>query len=316
MFPEPEDSIFLYLSQDIYDQIIEEATKWVGRETGGMLFGTIRNINGGLDICIERMEIPPDNLAVREHMYFEIDPEYAKQLLEQETTLYLGNWHKHLGYGGPSHRDHGEISDFFMLNPHRNLILALIVDFLPDSDPEVIIELYRRDQALATEPSSANFETLRIPVSNIRIMSAGMEISPLKPIGILPEQLLPIKEALIEVFDTTFTLNDIQEFPGSTRGEKIISFPYKFTIIVEGSELSVNVLVLLSFPSNFPEGQLYIDISSSDMSRNFTVEKHPANLLVDPDLLHPFLLSLKASLEGEVLELLSEPLWKIMEGLN
>ncbi len=315
MIPEPVDSIFLQLSQDIYNQIIEEAALWADVETGGLLFGNIREGELGLEIQVEKVYIPPDELVTRKSTYFEIDSSYARQLLEEESSLYLGNWHKHLGYGGPSHGDHGEITDFFSLNPHRSLILALIVDFLPDRDPILIAEVYRRKQ---NDLVNNGYEILHITENNILIdpieKISLQSLSQIK--GIHPHQLKGIKKTLIAVFKNSFTMSDIQEFAGASPGERIISFPFQFSIDTEDQVKFLTLSILISFPSDFPEGQIYIDISSLDMSRNFTVEKHPANLLADPELIEPFLCSLKSSLEVEIPAFLTVPLWKIMEGLK
>jgi len=69
----------------------------------------------------------------------------------------------------------------------------------------------------------------------------------------------------------------------------------------------------MSFPPEFPDGEIFIDISSQDLSRNITFEKHPAGILNDSDLIQPFLLSLKASLDNDVVSLLQKPLWKVMQ---
>jgi hypothetical protein len=116
------------------------------------------------------------------------------------------------------------------------------------------------------------------------------------------------------VYDARFSLKDIQEFAGSTAGEKILAFPFKSIIEPEGNNKQLDLLVLISFPPDFPDGQVYIDISSQDLSKNFTVEKHPANMLYDKELIQPFLQLLKAILEEKVPEMLNEPLWKVMQG--
>ncbi|MCK4848902.1 MAG: Mov34/MPN/PAD-1 family protein, partial [Candidatus Heimdallarchaeota archaeon] len=113
-------SIFVQFNQSVHDIIVKEASSWPDLETGGMLFGKITESENSLSVTIDKTYIPPDSSCIRKSSYFEIDPDQAKEILESESALYLGNWHKHLGYGGPSSGDHRQIEDFFLNNPHLN----------------------------------------------------------------------------------------------------------------------------------------------------------------------------------------------------
>ena len=298
----------------MFDEMIEEAAKWPGKETGGMMFGKIKEKESGLEIRIEKTIIPLEEECVRNSAYFEINPEYARQILDNENLLYLGNWHKHLGYGGPSHGDHRQIAEYFSLNPHKNIVLAVIVDSFTEKNHRLIVEVYRRNESIGEEEKS-RFQSFRIAESNISYFSDDKNLSE-DETGITKERISIVKQELVLVYDSISTIEDIQEFTGSTADEKIVSFPFQFDIETEGSKKTLDLLVLISFPPNFPYGQVYIDISSQDFSRKITIEKHPANVLYEKDLIQPFLLLLKATLEEEIPEILKQSLWKVMSRLK
>ncbi len=289
--------------------MIEESTKWHGKETGGMMFGKISDKESALLIRIDKTHIPPVEECVRNNTYFEINPEYARLILDTEKLLYLGNWHKHLGYGGPSYGDHQQIQDFFNLNPHKNTVVSLIIDLPTDNNHTIIIEVYQRKENLE-DGTENNFQTFRISESNISYYS-GESISK-KEVGITGEQISIITQELIQVYESEFTLSDIHNFIGSSPDEKILSFPYSVVIKTEEDIKRLKLLILISFPPEFPDDQIYIDISSQDLSRRFTIEKHPANVLYEKDLIQPFLQLLKATLEDRIPQLMKEPLWKLM----
>ncbi|MFX0122568.1 MAG: hypothetical protein ACFFAE_02965 [Candidatus Hodarchaeota archaeon] len=300
------ETIFVELNRSVFVEMIEETTKWHGKETGGMIFGKINVNESGLLIKIEKTHIPPVEECIRNNAYFEINPEYARLILDSEKLLYLGNWHKHLGYGGPSYRDHQQIKEFFTLNPHKNTVVSLIIDLPTEDTHRVIVEVYRRAKTYEVETRN-NFQTFRIAESNISYYTE-------EEVGITIEQMSLIKQELIQVFK--LKLDDIHNFFGSTSGENILAFPYKAVIEIDGGKKTLNLQILLSFPPEYPDDQIYIDISSQDLSRRFTIEKHPANVLYEEELIQPFLQLLKATLEERIPQLMKEPLWKLMNNLR
>lgn len=298
----------------MFSEMIEEAIKWPGKETGGMMFGRIKENESGLEIRIEKTDIPPEEECVRNNTFFEINQEYARLILDNENLLYLGNWHKHLGYGGPSYGDHRQITEFFTLNPHKNFVVSIIVDFFIEDDYELTVEVYRRNKNILEEAKNS-FQTFRISDSNLTYFSDDNNISE-KVVGITKEQISIIKQELVQFYNSKFTIEDIHQFTGSTSDEKILSFPFQFNIEANGNRRTLDLIVLISFPPNFPDGQIFIDISSQDLSRKFTVEKHPANVLYEKELIQPFLLLLRANLEENIPQLMKEPLWKVMYGIK
>lgn len=282
--------------------MINEAENSNGVETGGMLFGRVGKQN---KISVLKTVIPPIEFCTKERYYYEIEPEYAKKVVKNEPLLYLGNWHKHLGFGGPSSGDTGEVEEFFEKNPHLNLIMTTILDYRSINDHELIIEVYER-----STNSFQPFSIYCIDSNDISILeSITFDEQENKEIGISKNKIERIKKELAIVYKDLFSISDIHEFSGSTPGEKILSFPYYFKI----NGISLNLLILLSIPPEYPDGQLFIDISSLDMSRNFTFDKHPASVIDEEELINPFLSLLKTTLEDEVPEMLKKPLWKIMQ---
>jgi hypothetical protein len=290
--------------------MLSETTKWHEVETGGMMFGRISESQSDLKIDILRTYVPPDESCIRKRSYFEIDPMYAKKVLNSEQLLYLGNWHKHLGYGGPSGGDQHQIADFFVNNPHLDTVVTFILDFYSEQEYNLFIEVYIR-RNIETEAKSQLFQTFRVLKENI-IISSEEGVPPLPIKGITKEKLTVIKEKMVSVYDGMFSAQDVNEFVGQTQDEKIISFPYQFKIIEKEESRTLDLLVVLSFPPEFPEGKIYMDISSRDMSINITFDTHPAGTLNDDELIEPFLLLLKAKLEDDVPPLIKKPLWKIM----
>ncbi|MFW9905078.1 MAG: hypothetical protein ACFFFH_12140 [Candidatus Thorarchaeota archaeon] len=302
MLDNQAETIFIELNRNVFNEMIEESTKWQGKETGGMMFGKIDETESGLLIRIDKTYIPPVEESVRNKTYFEINPEYARFILDTERLLYLGNWHKHLGYGGPSYGDHQQIGEFFTLNPHKNTVVSLIIDLHTEDTHAVIVEVYRREKN--EEEISNNFQTFRIAESDISYYSEEASIT--------KEKLSPIKQELIQVFDSKFRIEDICHFSGSTPNELILSFPYNVVIEIEGGRKTLDLIILISFPPEFPESQIYIDVSSQDLSQRFTIEKHPANVLYEEELINPFLEMLKATLKERIPIMMKEPLWKLM----
>jgi hypothetical protein len=291
--------------------MVNEASLWPDLETGGMMFGDIIESANSISVTIDTMHIPPDTSCTRKSSYYEIDPNYAKEILESESALYLGNWHKHLGYGGPSSGDLRQIEDFFLSNSHINVIMTCILDFLSKDNHELIIEVYKRANNDSTI-KNVSFQTYRVHPEDISFFKNDHPRGEVTS-GISSELVKTIKEALLETYEHNFAINEIHDFPGSAKNERIISFPYQVNSKNSGLQESMDLLITLSIPPEFPHGKLYIDLSSKDMSKNITIDKHDADVLNSEDLLLPFLELLKANLEDEIPLLLNQPLWKILK---
>ncbi len=292
--------------------MVKEGLQWPRIETGGMLFGNLIEDENHLVIEILKTQIPSDENCIRESAYFEINPDYAKQILSQEELDYLGNWHKHPGYGGPSHGDHQQIHDFFLNNPHLDVILTFILNFHSEREYEPIIEVYFREKQNMVETS---FITRSVPPSNLSFTPTTIhERTPvIREKGVSTDILSRVKHELVNIFDHLSAIHDIQDYPGQAPDEKVLSFPYQCQISHLDQLIYVNLMISISFPPEFPKGKLYFDISSEDMSKNFTFKTHTAETLNDMELVHPFLSLLKSDIEDDLPVLLEKPLWRVIQ---
>jgi proteasome lid subunit RPN8/RPN11 len=115
------------IAEDIVKDIVEESNRHENVETGGLLFGKII----GESIIILKI-IHSSTNAKRTQVYFEMDEDFAINItkqMEKNNLAYLGNWHKHLGYGGPSNGDDKQAELFLVQNSHKRNYLSLIIDF-------------------------------------------------------------------------------------------------------------------------------------------------------------------------------------------
>lgn len=119
-------------------------------EVGGMLFGAFEKEDGKVvNVQVERVVNVPDDQGIHQSAYFSIDDGFMNEVVDEYIPpyTYLGNWHSHLGYGGPSSGDHKQVTKFFKQNPDRDYLIAVIQD--RDGSPrdpsyDTYIELYER----------------------------------------------------------------------------------------------------------------------------------------------------------------------------
>ncbi|MHA2237111.1 MAG: hypothetical protein ACXAB2_01935 [Candidatus Hodarchaeales archaeon] len=318
MFQNQAETIFVSISDEVKAGIVKESAKWSEKETGGMLFGTVEESEVKLTISISKVFIPPEETAIRKSTYFEIEPTYAREILDSEPLLYLGNWHKHLGFGGPSHGDHSQIGNFFQNNPHRNTILTLIIDFLSEDDYNIILEVYRRKEEINEDIESSLFiitplQEKNLPYDPIHTLTSVKSSSEK---GISEKLIALLKQTIIMVYSSVESVEDIHHLEGSLPDEKIISFPYRFSVEQEDNHQYIDLRVLVSFPPTFPYGDIFIDLSSHDLSRKFTIQTYPASFADGKEQIQPFLELLQTFLEEKAQKLLEDPLWKIMRDLS
>jgi len=115
------------IAEDTINDIVDESNRHEKVETGGLLFGKII----GESIIILKI-IHSSTNAKRTQVYFEMDEDFAINItkqMEKNNLAYLGNWHKHLGYGGPSNGDDKQAELFLVQNSHKRNYLSLIIDF-------------------------------------------------------------------------------------------------------------------------------------------------------------------------------------------
>jgi hypothetical protein len=131
------------IAEDTINDIVEESNRHENVETGGLLFGKII----GEYIIILKI-IHSSTNAKRTQVYFEMDEDFAINItkqMEKNNLAYLGNWHKHLGYGGPSIGDDKQAELFLIQNSHKRNYLSLIIDFY-NNDYNLIATTYYFDK--------------------------------------------------------------------------------------------------------------------------------------------------------------------------
>lgn len=131
------------IAEDTINDIVEESNIHENVETGGLLFGKII----GEYIIILKI-IHSSTNAKRTQVYFEMDEDFAINItkqMEKNNLAYLGNWHKHLGYGGPSNGDDKQAELFLIQNSHKRNYLSLIIDFY-NNDYNLIATNYYFDE--------------------------------------------------------------------------------------------------------------------------------------------------------------------------
>jgi proteasome lid subunit RPN8/RPN11 len=133
----------LIISEDVINDIVEESNRHKNVETGGLLFG---KIVGEYIIILKLIHFSTN--ARRTQFYFEMDEDFAINItkqMEKNNLAYLGNWHKHLGYGGPSNGDDKQAELFLIQNSHKRNYLSLIIDFY-NNDYNLIATNYYFDK--------------------------------------------------------------------------------------------------------------------------------------------------------------------------
>jgi proteasome lid subunit RPN8/RPN11 len=133
----------IIIAEDTINDIVEESNRHKNVETGGLLFGKII----GEYIIILKI-IHSSTNAKRTQVYFEMDEDFAIDItkqMEKNNLAYLGNWHKHLGYGGPSNGDDKQAELFLIQNSHKRNYLSLIIDFY-NNDYNLIATNYYFDE--------------------------------------------------------------------------------------------------------------------------------------------------------------------------
>jgi len=153
---EPYEGEF-HLSEEVYTAMVDRAAERPKTEVGGMLFGDFEKEDGEVvDVRVERVVNVPDDQGVHQATYFSINNNFMHEVVDDYIPpyTYLGNWHSHLGYGGPSSGDHEQVTKFFCQNPDRDYLIAIIQDRsggIRDPEYDTYIELYERKNERSTD---------------------------------------------------------------------------------------------------------------------------------------------------------------------
>jgi hypothetical protein len=82
--------------------------------------------------------------------------------MEKSGLEYIGNWHKHLGYGGPSIGDDKQAETFLIRNLHKRSYLSLILDSCSDGTNELIATDYYFDDSKFKKKEITNKKILSV----------------------------------------------------------------------------------------------------------------------------------------------------------
>jgi proteasome lid subunit RPN8/RPN11 len=132
----------LLILKDSAINILEDSNKYGRVETGGLLFGKT------IDKYILILKVINLSNATRAQLHFEMDEDFAiseTKKMEKSGLEYIGNWHKHLGYGGPSYGDDRQAEIFLTRNHHKRSYLSLILDSYSNDRNELIATDYYFD---------------------------------------------------------------------------------------------------------------------------------------------------------------------------
>jgi hypothetical protein len=147
------------IAQDSANNILEDSDKYEHVETGGLLFGKI------IDKYIIILKVVNLPNAIRTKVHFEIDEDIAikeTKNMEKSGLEYIGNWHKHLGYGGPSIGDDKQAEIFLIRNRHKRSYLSLIIDSCSDGTNELIATEYYIDDRKFKKKEITNKKILSV----------------------------------------------------------------------------------------------------------------------------------------------------------
>jgi proteasome lid subunit RPN8/RPN11 len=149
----------ILIVQDSANNILEDSNKYEQVETGGLLFG--KTIDKYI-IILKVVNLPN---ATRTQVHFEMDEDIAiseTKKMEKVGLEYIGNWHKHLGYGGPSYGDDKQAKIFLIRNLHKRSYLSLILDSYGNGRNELIATVYYFDNSKFKKKEIRNKKILSI----------------------------------------------------------------------------------------------------------------------------------------------------------
>jgi len=295
--------------RSVLDDMEEWASKNVGIERGGMLFG---DINSELDpphIIIEKVINVSNKYCSSSSSHFEINMDYAVKTLQENKKKYdyIGNWHSHLGFFGPSHGDIHQVRTFFSNNHRRNTLVTFIMALSnnPKSKFSPIVEVYRRNpnQHDGFDTFSADIIVVRKRNSN-RIYNSQS----------YARSLIPILE---KKFAGYIDPRPINLEKGLNESEYIITIPLRYTDIPRIYEVpyidpevrpKIDVNLKISVPPEYPRGKLFLDIASNDMTKQLTINKYPVFYINDRKELTEFIKYIKHLIKEYIPDILMQPL--------
>lgn len=314
------------IPDSILDAIKEHAAETPDKETGGMLFGSIERNNSGMEIKTNVVVNIKQNKSTNTSTYFGVESDYATKILHkyEPEYLYLGNWHSHLGYGGPSSADRQEVTKFFQENKERNITLDFIMDRQSESNLKYksIIDVYERKREGTNE-----FQTYSVTKSNLVISDIVEEeliITNSEEVEITEnesntesgndnediDQCSP--EKLIEFMTTKYNIDndDIRTYDDKYPNETVVLAPLMYT---SQNKPNTEIFLKISFPED-NSGDIFVDLASRDLEKQLTIEKIPVTE-VGKDM-SKLTKSVTVTLEKTIPALLEQPLADVLNEIN
>jgi len=263
-------------------------------ETGGMLFGK----NDGKRIIVF-VAVNPSTNCSRSITHFEIDETFAITTARYMNRLgldYLGSWHKHLNYGGPSKGDDYQAELFLKNNLHIKNFLSVIMDFYNENEFKLISILYC--------PNKNQINHKIYSDSDIGMNSEKLGFS----------DIIIIKGILHNIESKVGKHCSLKQI--ELANEYIIEIPFTYPIKNNPSEDNSErqtCNVYISFPDKLfgNNEKIYVGISSIDYTSYFRIfEFEIADIYAKHD---EFIYKIKELLETSSLEkYLNYPIWKIL----
>jgi proteasome lid subunit RPN8/RPN11 len=318
------------LPRPVLDSIKHHAAKQPNKETGGMLFGQI-NENNNLEIVTSVVHNICENKSSSTSTYFGIKPEYTNKVIRkyEPDHIYLGNWHSHLGYGGPSSGDRKAVKEFFEANQARDITVDFIMD--RESKTELkyrpIIDVYRRKQGSVKEYHTSRVDNadLIIPDGSKRSVIITDSEDP-KFADDTDNDNTKIQEDTtgepgsdisnmleeLAVDEYGVESDDIRKYRNDPLDEQIVLLPVSYRHN-ECQSRQLDVVLKVSFPDDRSDAT-YVDLTSSNLEKQITVKKIPT------EEIHRNTTKLKESLDQTVSKfvpkLLERPTWEVLDDQN
>lgn len=328
--------------EPVYRKMEETAASQPNKEIGGMLFGRIDD-TGELKIDVEQVVHIPERGYSNSKTHFEINPKFSSAVIDQYTPekTYLGNWHSHLGYGGPSSGDHQQVSTFFKNNDFRDYLISIIMDrqqrvqIAGQPDYQPIIEVYQRESE-----NTSQYHTVSVSSEDIELTKGSTRESHVQTAtniesgrsdGQKPGEEHSIHEEITE-FNIADTLSDylhqlvdeVEEevnlnaplnqghvylYGSGQTDEVVINFPISYQLSKQESDVgfwkyiegmvdrideeigesgydekraqaeTFDAFLSVSIPISFPEDEIFLDLSSRDLTKQLTIQTMDSRLL-------------------------------------
>ena len=344
------------IAKEVYEAMEQTASSAPRQEIGGMLFGSIDDSENEPRVNVEQVvHLPPEGYS-NSSSHFEIDPTYSSYVVDEYSSdrKYLGNWHSHLGYGGPSSGDHQQVADFFGNNDFRDYLISIIMDrqtkiSSPSYSP--IAEVYRNKQGKSYDTWRVNREDLVLlensdfdnaveRIDRISDGTSGFDDSQdslktkVRGLGLKED----LEDAVLELVDLMSLRIDIDSdlskglaYTNSGSGSvdtAVLAVPIRYSIKQDPNNITDRIkglweddngrsgdvfaaFLTVEAPYSCPEGDIYIDLATRDLTKQLTVKTISSSTLVGDK--EELITTLKYTIETHIPELLQKPLITVLQ---